>query len=86
MSGTIAGTGPGVTRWTPGQRVVLYAGEIREGVTYTRGVDYDGGWAEYALSSEHALTELPAAIPFDQARSSRTRSPRPGARSPSRAP
>ncbi len=66
MSGTIAGTGPGVTRWTPGQRVVLYAGEIREGVTYTRGVDYDGGWAEYALSSEHALTELPAAIPFDQ--------------------
>ncbi|MBA9049296.1 MULTISPECIES: zinc-binding dehydrogenase [Streptomyces] len=66
VSGTIAGTGPGVTRWTPGQRVVLYAGEIREGVTYTRGVDYDGGWAEYALSSEHALTELPAAIPFDQ--------------------
>ncbi|MFH9941657.1 zinc-binding dehydrogenase [Streptomyces sp. TR1341] len=66
VSGTIAETGPGVTRWTPGQRVVLYAGEIREGVTYTRGVDYDGGWAEYALSSEHALTELPAAIPFDQ--------------------
>ncbi|GAA2504420.1 MULTISPECIES: zinc-binding dehydrogenase [Actinomycetes] len=66
VSGTIAEAGPGVTRWTPGQRVVLYAGEIREGVTYTRGVDYDGGWAEYALSSEHALTELPAAIPFDQ--------------------
>ncbi|MGM9334528.1 zinc-binding dehydrogenase [Streptomyces murinus] len=66
VSGTIAETGPGVTRWTPGQRVVLYAGEFREGVTYTRGVDYDGGWAEYALSSEHALTELPAAIPFDQ--------------------
>ncbi|MFK0136389.1 zinc-binding dehydrogenase [Streptomyces murinus] len=66
VSGTIAQAGPGVTRWTPGQRVVLYAGEIREGVTYTRGVDYDGGWAEYALSSEHALTELPAAIPFDQ--------------------
>ncbi|MEU8540319.1 zinc-binding dehydrogenase [Streptomyces sp. NPDC048717] len=66
VSGTIAETGPGVTRWTPGQRVVLYAGEVRDGVTYTRGVDYDGGWAEYALSCEHALTELPAAIPFDQ--------------------
>ncbi|MFE4594705.1 zinc-binding dehydrogenase [Streptomyces laurentii] len=66
VSGTIAETGPGVTRWTPGQRVVLYAGEVRGGVTYTRGVDYDGGWAEYALSSEHALTELPDSIPFDQ--------------------
>ncbi|MGW2845840.1 alcohol dehydrogenase catalytic domain-containing protein, partial [Streptomyces sp. NPDC001274] len=66
VSGTIAETGPGVTRWTPGQRVVLYAGEVRDGVTYTRGVDYDGGWAEYALSAEHALTELPETIPFDQ--------------------
>ncbi|MFE6099160.1 zinc-binding dehydrogenase [Streptomyces laurentii] len=66
VSGTIAETGPGVTRWTPSQRVVLYAGEVRGGVTYTRGVDYDGGWAEYALSSEHALTELPDSIPFDQ--------------------
>ncbi|MFD7071529.1 zinc-binding dehydrogenase [Streptomyces sp. NPDC059913] len=66
VSGTIAETGPGVTRWTPGQRVVLYAGEVRDGVTYTRGVDYDGGWAEYALSAEDALTELPDAIPFDQ--------------------
>ncbi|MFF4174055.1 zinc-binding dehydrogenase [Streptomyces sp. NPDC001744] len=66
VSGVIAETGPGVTRWTPGQRVVLYAGETRGGVTYTRGVDYDGGWAEYALSAETALTELPDAIPFDQ--------------------
>ncbi|MFI0237855.1 zinc-binding dehydrogenase [Streptomyces sp. NPDC016845] len=66
VSGTIAQTGPGVTRWTPGQRVVLYAGEVRDGVTYTRGVDYDGGWAEFALSSETALTELPDGIPFDQ--------------------
>ncbi|MFF2012380.1 zinc-binding dehydrogenase [Streptomyces sp. NPDC058195] len=66
VSGTIAETGPGVTRWTPGRRVVLYAGEVRDGVTYTRGVDYDGGWAEYALCAEDALTELPDAIPFDQ--------------------
>lgn len=66
VSGTIARTGPGVTRWKPGQRVVLYAGEVREGVTYTRGVDYDGGWAEFALSSEDALTALPDGIPFDQ--------------------
>ncbi|MFF9271242.1 zinc-binding dehydrogenase [Streptomyces rochei] len=66
VSGTIAEVGAGVTAWSPGQRVVLYAGEVRDGVTYTRGVDYDGGWAEYALSAETALTLLPDAIPFEQ--------------------
>ncbi|MFC8871983.1 zinc-binding dehydrogenase [Streptomyces sp. NPDC057148] len=66
VSGTVAEAGPGVTAWSPGQRVVLYAGEVRDGVTYTRGVDYDGGWAEYALSAETALTPLPDAIPFEQ--------------------
>ncbi|MFH8240790.1 zinc-binding dehydrogenase [Streptomyces sp. NPDC018321] len=66
VSGTIAEVGAGVTAWSPGQRVVLYAGEVRDGVTYTRGVDYDGGWAEYALSAETALTPLPDTIPFEQ--------------------
>ncbi|SCD46271.1 D-arabinose 1-dehydrogenase, Zn-dependent alcohol dehydrogenase family [Streptomyces sp. BpilaLS-43] len=66
VSGTIAETGAGVTAWSVGQRVVLYAGEVRDGATHTRGVDYDGGWAEYALSSATALTELPDSIPFEQ--------------------
>ncbi|MET9778108.1 zinc-binding dehydrogenase [Streptomyces sp. NPDC006367] len=66
VSGTIAEVGEGVTAWTPGQRAVLYAGEVRDGVTYTRGVDYDGGWAEYALSAADALIPLPDAVPFDQ--------------------
>ncbi|MEV7128312.1 zinc-binding dehydrogenase [Streptomyces sp. NPDC093260] len=66
VAGTVAEVGAGVTAWTEGQRVVLYAGETRGGVTYTRGVDYDGGWAEYALSSAAALTALPDGIPFEQ--------------------
>ncbi|MFJ3211749.1 zinc-binding dehydrogenase [Streptomyces flaveolus] len=66
VSGTIAEVAEGVTAWAPGQRVVLYAGEVRDGVTYTRGVDYDGGWAEYALSAATALTPLPDTIPFEQ--------------------
>ncbi|GAB1339567.1 zinc-binding dehydrogenase [Streptomyces sp. E-15] len=66
VSGTIAEVGEGVTIRTPGQRVVLYAGELRDGVTYTRGVDYDGGWAEYALSAATAMAPLPDSIPFDQ--------------------
>ncbi|NEY33782.1 zinc-binding dehydrogenase [Streptomyces sp. PRKS01-65] len=66
VSGTVAEAGEGVTAWTAGRRVVLHAGEVRDGVTYTRGVDYDGGWAEYALCAADALTVLPDAIPFDQ--------------------
>ncbi|EYT82396.1 zinc-binding dehydrogenase [Streptomyces sp. Tu 6176] len=46
--------------------MVLYAGENRDGATWTRGVDYDGGWAQYALSSADALTALPDTIPFEQ--------------------
>ncbi|MFD5967652.1 zinc-binding dehydrogenase [Streptomyces sp. NPDC060311] len=66
VSGTVVETGAGVTAWSPGRRVVLHAGESRDGVTYTRGVDYDGGWAEYALSATDAMTALPDAIPFEQ--------------------
>ncbi|MGW7265920.1 zinc-binding dehydrogenase [Streptomyces sp. NPDC054842] len=66
VSGVIAEVGDGVTAWQTGTRVVLHAGEVRDGVTYTRGVDYDGGWAEYALSSADALTVLPDSIPFEQ--------------------
>ncbi|MCC8340686.1 zinc-binding dehydrogenase [Streptomyces sp. R1] len=66
VPGTVVETGAGVTAWSPGQRVVLHAGEMRDGVTYTRGVDYDGGWAEYALSDADAMTVLPDAIPFEQ--------------------
>jgi threonine dehydrogenase-like Zn-dependent dehydrogenase len=66
VSGVIAEVGDGVTAWQVGTRVVLYAGEVRDGVTFTRGVDYDGGWAEYTLSSADALTVLPDAIPFEQ--------------------
>ncbi|MFE5243235.1 MULTISPECIES: zinc-binding dehydrogenase [unclassified Streptomyces] len=66
VSGVVAETGAGVTTWSPGQRVVLHAGEIQDGVTYTRGVDYDGGWAEYALSAADAMTLLPDTIPFEQ--------------------
>ncbi|MFF1488881.1 zinc-binding dehydrogenase [Streptomyces sp. NPDC058319] len=66
VAGTVHEAGEDVTRWSPGQRVVLHAGESRDGVTWTRGVDYDGGWAQYALSSADALTALPDTIPFEQ--------------------
>ena len=66
-------------QWQPGTRVVLEAGE-RCGrcprcarfrapclATRTRGVDYDGGWAEYALASHHTLIAMPDALTYEQA-------------------
>ncbi|MGW9381097.1 zinc-binding dehydrogenase [Streptomyces albidoflavus] len=67
VAGTVDAVGEGVSGWQPGARVVLQAGESRNGTTYTRGVDYDGGWAEYALATATTLVPLPDAIPFDQA-------------------
>ncbi|MEU2868097.1 zinc-binding dehydrogenase [Streptomyces olivoreticuli] len=79
-AGVIDTLGPEVPEeWTVGQRVLLQAGE-RCGTCpscvrfvepcrqlRTRGVDYDGGWAEYALATHHTLVALPDDLPFDQA-------------------
>ncbi|WP_329569103.1 zinc-binding dehydrogenase [Kitasatospora sp. NBC_01266] len=66
VSGTLAEVGPEVAGWQVGDRVVLQAGERREGAIWTRGVDYDGGWAEYALARVQTLVALPDSIPFEQ--------------------
>jgi len=65
-AGVVAEVGPGVTEWQPGDRVVLQAGDIRDGQVWTRGVDYDGGWAEYAIARTGTLVALPDSIPFEQ--------------------
>ncbi|MFJ6897462.1 zinc-binding dehydrogenase [Streptomyces hokutonensis] len=66
VAGTIAGLGPGVDGWETGDRVVLQAGEQRDGRVLTRGVDYDGGWAEYTLARVGTFVPLPGSIPFEQ--------------------
>lgn len=79
VAGTIDAIGSGVTGWEIGQRVVLQAGQpcgecakCRRGMTpclapRTRGVDYDGGWAEYAIARQDTLVAIPEGLPFDQA-------------------
>lgn len=68
VAGTIDLLGAGVSGWRPGQRVLLQAGEEdRRGRLFTRGVDYDGGWAEYAIATASTLVELPDGLPFEQA-------------------
>ncbi|SCL27788.1 D-arabinose 1-dehydrogenase, Zn-dependent alcohol dehydrogenase family [Micromonospora rhizosphaerae] len=68
VAGVIDALGDGVEDWQPGQRVLLQAGERdRRGTLLTRGVDYDGGWAEYALAREDTVVLIPDAMPFEHA-------------------
>ncbi|MEV0850287.1 zinc-binding dehydrogenase [Streptomyces sp. NPDC049954] len=67
VAGTVAATGAGVSGWTEGQRVLLQAGEQRGGAVWTRGVDYDGGWAEYAIATAQTLLALPDSLSFEEA-------------------
>jgi threonine dehydrogenase-like Zn-dependent dehydrogenase len=79
VAGEIDVVGPGVPqRWQPGARVLLAAGErcgqcdaclrFEQCVAgRTRGVDYDGGWAEYTLASHHTMIAIPDTMPFEQA-------------------
>ncbi|WP_217178942.1 zinc-binding dehydrogenase [Streptomyces sp. AC495_CC817] len=79
VAGVVHTLGPEVRgMWAPGQRVVLQAGQacgkcggcLRRMSCQrpmTRGVDYDGGWAQYAIAREDTLVPIPDSLPFDQA-------------------
>ena len=67
VAGTIAVLGEGVPGWDIDQRVLLQAGEERNGVVHTRGVDYDGGWAQYAIARADTLVAVPDDLPLEQA-------------------
>jgi threonine dehydrogenase-like Zn-dependent dehydrogenase len=67
VAGEVAELGEGVTGAAIGERVALQAGEEIDGWAHTRGVDYDGGWAEYALATVPTLVPIPDDMPFEQA-------------------
>ncbi len=80
VSGVIEKLGTSVPPlWRPGMRVLLQAGQScgecpacvgRLGPCLkplTRGVDFDGGWAEYALARFDTLVEIPDELPSEQA-------------------
>lgn len=67
VAGTVHALGPDVTGAKVGDRVLLQAGERRGGAVFTRGVDYDGGWAEYTLARVDTLVPVPDDLPFEQA-------------------
>ena len=68
VSGEIVEVGTEVLGHEVGGRVALRTDEHdHRGRLLSRGVDYDGGWAEYALANEDTLVPIPDALPFEQA-------------------
>jgi D-arabinose 1-dehydrogenase-like Zn-dependent alcohol dehydrogenase len=80
VSGTIAAIGVNVPPiWKLGDRVCLWAGDRCETCPaclfdtgwclrpMARGVSFDGGWAEYALTHHRCLVAVPDNVPFEQA-------------------
>lgn len=67
VAGVVDQLGEGVTGFEVGQRVLLQAGEERGGAVLTRGVDYDGGWAEFAVATADTVLPIPDGLPFEQA-------------------
>jgi threonine dehydrogenase-like Zn-dependent dehydrogenase len=80
VAGVVHTLGPGVPDgWAPGARVALQAGQacgdclncqrLRPPClrVQTRGVDYDGGWAQFAIARHDTLVAIPESLPFDQA-------------------
>ncbi|MER7010368.1 zinc-binding dehydrogenase [Saccharopolyspora sp. NPDC000359] len=80
VAGVVHSLGPDLRGdWTPGTRVALQAGQScgecancrrRRApclAVRTRGVDYDGGWAQFAIAREDTLAPIPDQLPFDQA-------------------
>jgi 2-desacetyl-2-hydroxyethyl bacteriochlorophyllide A dehydrogenase len=79
-SGTVVASGPGVTGWSEGDRVVVPAGRSCGQCTYCRRDDgahcgqmqimafaYDGAWAEYTVAPASGLTRVPDNVPLEQA-------------------
>ncbi|SDJ26101.1 zinc-binding dehydrogenase [Nonomuraea jiangxiensis] len=68
VAGVVDALGAGVTDWAVGDRVLLQAGEAdRFGTVHTRGVDYDGGYAQLTLATPHSMVPIPDSLPFEQA-------------------
>lgn len=81
VAGTVQAAGSGVppSAVAVGQRVLLQSGQscgecpncVRRRppcrLGRTRGVNFDGGWAEYALARFDTVVPIPDDLPFDQA-------------------
>ena len=68
VAGVIDQVGKGVTTCSVGDRVVVIAGQRNEAQQITTmGFDYDGGWAEFVVTTAELVAKIPDTLPFEQA-------------------
>lgn len=70
VAGVVDALGPDVAAYAPavGTRVLLQAGHrTPTGRVLTRGVDFDGGYAEFCLARAETVVPIPDSLSFDQA-------------------
>ena len=68
VAGVIDQVGAGVTSSAVGDRVVVIAGQRNAASQITTmGFDYNGGWAEYVVTSAGLVATIPDSLPFEQA-------------------
>ena len=68
VAGVIDQIGAGVSSSAIGDRVVVIAGERNPANQITTmGFDYDGGWAEYVVTSAQLVAIIPDSLPFEHA-------------------
>ncbi|MCE1180071.1 MAG: zinc-binding dehydrogenase [Micrococcales bacterium] len=68
VAGVVDALGPDVTTTAVGARVLLQAGHhAPDGRVLTRGVDYDGGYAEFAIARAETVVPIPDSLAFEQA-------------------
>ena len=68
VAGVVDQVGAGVTTSAIGDRVVVIAGQrnAAQQIT-TMGFDYNGGWAQYVVTSCELVAPIPDSLPFEQA-------------------
>jgi 2-desacetyl-2-hydroxyethyl bacteriochlorophyllide A dehydrogenase len=68
VAGVVDQVGTGVTSAAVGDRVVVIAGQRNAASQITTmGFDYNGGWAEYVVTSAELVATIPDSLPFEQA-------------------
>jgi threonine dehydrogenase-like Zn-dependent dehydrogenase len=54
-----------VAGWDVGDRVAVSLLHHKDGIEYTVGVDFDGGWADYVVTPASTLVRVPDSLSFE---------------------
>lgn len=67
VAGEVDVIGDDVEGWAAGDRVAVSLLHYKNGMEYTVGVDFDGGWADYLVIPASTLVRIPDSLSFEVA-------------------